>query len=187
MPTTRIAYGIRVRKSDKDPFTRVRTKANPKGQWTKAAATRELRKLRTRGYSGHLVKLKIRVVPAQPKISTWLKGNVVPISDVAAKHRADYRDTLYRAARAAKRYGKPIQINSSYRLYAEQVRLYDLYINHGGAEAAVPGTSDHGRGLSLDIQNGRSTPKLHRALRAEGLVDDVPSEGWHYTNHARKN
>lgn len=182
----RIAYGIRV-KLEGGEWERVKTKTHPKGQWNdRAGAVKVLKDLKARGYVGHIVKLKIRKVSGQPKISVWLKGNVTPISQVPREHRADYRDTLYRAARAAKRYGQPIHINSSYRPYAEQVRLYDLYINHGGPLAAVPGTSDHGRGLALDIPNARTTPKLIKELRAEKLIDDIPSEIWHVTNHAKK-
>lgn len=183
----RTMYGIRVRKPGEKMWDRVKTVSHPEGRWSsKSVATEVLDRLKARGYAGSVITLKVTTVTGQPKVSTWVKGNVVPISQVPAVHRAAYRDTLYRAARAAKKYGKPIYVSSSYRLYSEQVRLYNLYLAGKGPLAAAPGTSDHGRGLALDIPNARTTPKLIKALRAEKLIDDIPSEIWHVTNHAKK-
>jgi hypothetical protein len=135
----------------------------------------------------HGRKMWQRIV-AQPAVNKWLAGNVVPIRSVPAKLRPIYRDTLYRAARAAKAYGHAVHVNSSYRDPAEQAKLYaqNMLNGHprpGHALTARPGTSPHERGIGLDIPNARSTPKLIAALRAEQLIDDVPSEIWHVTNH----
>lgn len=193
MSVTRTVYGVRARKSAKVAWERVHTLKNPKGQWSlRRDAQAELDKLKLRGYMGAVVVIKLRKVTGQPSVAKWLHGNVVPISAVAPEHRADYRDTLYRAARAAKQYGKPIQINSSYRPMAEQKRLYKQNMISPGvpkpdhALTAVPGTSDHGRGLALDIQNGRNIAKLDAALNSEGLGDNVASEAWHYVNLTAK-
>lgn len=194
-PGEKRVYGARVRKTAKDPWTRVRTKANPAGQWgTRAQAQAEVDKLRKQqGYQGGFtISIIVRKVAGQPKVSDWLKGNVVPIADVPKAHRDAYRDTLYRAARAAKKYGKPIWVNSSYRSAAEQQKLWDQNMHQvngvwvpkpGHALTARPGKSPHGRGIGLDIPDARTIPKLISALRAEQLVDDVPSEVWHVTNH----
>jgi hypothetical protein len=40
---------------------------------------------------------------------------------------------------------------SSYRTYAEQVYLYRLYLEGRGNLAAVPGTSNHGWGVAVDL------------------------------------
>lgn len=118
------------------------------------------------------------------KVDEWLTGNVVKIGDVPRKHRKQYRDTLKRAALAASRYGHKVHVNSSFRQKHEQEVLYQRYLN-GGPLASFPGTSPHERGLALDIPNVRNTPALIRELRKVGLVDDVPSEIWHVTNHHR--
>lgn len=129
-------------------------------------------------------------VVTQPAVNKWLTGNVVPIKNVPAAIRPRYRDTLYRAARAAQKYGKPVHVNSSYRDPAHQARLYAQNMDPatgrprpGHPLTARPGTSPHERGIGLDIPNAREIPKLIAALRSELLIDDVPSERWHLTNH----
>lgn len=126
----------------------------------------------------------------QPPVNKWLTGNVYPIAKVPAKIRPIYRDTLYRAARAAKAYGHKVHVNSSYRDPKEQAALYRQNMNPatgkpypGRPLTAKPGTSPHERGIGLDIPNARTTPKLIKELRAVELIDDVASEKWHLTNH----
>ncbi|MBE1877644.1 D-alanyl-D-alanine carboxypeptidase family protein [Myceligenerans pegani] len=91
--------------------------------------------------------------------------------------------------RFEKRFGKPIPITDSYRSYAAQVRLKKVkpYL------AAVPGTSNHGWGLAVDlgapINTGRSAE--YRWLREHGpaygwdnpswaRLDGVKPEPWHF-------
>ena len=45
----------------------------------------------------------------------------------------------------------PTGSKSSYRTYAQQQELYDLYRSGRGNLAAVPGTSNHGWGLAVDL------------------------------------
>lgn len=52
------------------------------------------------------------------------------------------------AARAA---GIDPHVNHGYRNYAEQARLYALYRSGRGNLAAPPGRSNHGFGISVDI------------------------------------
>lgn len=85
-------------------------------------------------------------------------------------------------ARAA---GVNIGVTDSYRDYDAQVRLAEekgLY-SQGGL-AATPGTSNHGWGLSLDLD---LDPKALSWMRANaekyGFVEDVPREPWHWTFH----
>jgi LAS superfamily LD-carboxypeptidase LdcB len=47
-------------------------------------------------------------------------------------------------------FGTPLCLTDSYRTYAEQVRLY----GEKPELAAVPGTSDHGWGLAVDLCGG---------------------------------
>ncbi|WP_231839593.1 M15 family metallopeptidase [Blastococcus saxobsidens] len=63
--------------------------------------------------------------------------------DAAAAYRA--MSAAYAAA-----LGAPICITDSYRTYAGQVRLY----GQKPALAAVPGTSNHGWGLAVDLCGG---------------------------------
>jgi LAS superfamily LD-carboxypeptidase LdcB len=53
----------------------------------------------------------------------------------------------------AAQFGGPICITDSYRTYASQVRLY----GEKPALAAVPGTSNHGWGLAVDLCGGIQT------------------------------
>lgn len=73
---------------------------------------------------------------------------------------------------------------SGYRDVAQQRRLYDLYRSGRGNLAAPPGHSNHGWGLSVDI-DVRSDPHALRWLHANGsrfgFFNDVPGEPWHWT------
>ena len=84
---------------------------------------------------------------------------------------------------AARRDGVTFGVTDSYRSYEQQVDLAQrkgLY-SEGGL-AARPGTSDHGVGLSLDLD---LTPKAQAWMRANagrfGYSEDVPREPWHWT------
>lgn len=87
-------------------------------------------------------------------------------------------DRMVAAARAA---GIDLTINNAYRSYAEQQRLYQLYLAGRGAVAAKPGTSNHETGKAIDFSN---TPGAYAWLRANasrfGLYN-YPPEAWHYS------
>lgn len=90
----------------------------------------------------------------------------------------------FRSMRAdAARDGIDVGVTDSYRTYAQQVDLADrkgLY-SEGGL-AAKPGTSDHGWGLSLDVDVNDQGQRWLRANGARyGFVEDVPREPWHWT------
>jgi zinc D-Ala-D-Ala carboxypeptidase len=84
---------------------------------------------------------------------------------------------------AAARDGVTIGITDSYRTYETQVDLAErkgLYKN--GGLAAVPGTSDHGWGRSLDLKLDSNALVWMREHGAEyGFREDVPRESWHWT------
>lgn len=80
-------------------------------------------------------------------------------------------DTAYRAA-----FGKPLLIGDSYRPYSEQVAVYHAK----PGLAAVPGTSNHGWGLALDLQIGGYTSPAYLWLRAH-----APAFGWNNPPWAR--
>jgi hypothetical protein len=82
--------------------------------------------------------------------------------------------------------GIEIGVTDSYRSYESQVdlaRRKGLYSN--GGLAATPGTSNHGWGLSVDLD---LNPAAQAWMRANGdrygFVEDVPREPWHWTFRA---
>jgi hypothetical protein len=88
------------------------------------------------------------------------------------------------AARAA---GIDLHVNDGYRDYAEQARLYELYQSGRGNLAAPPGQSNHGLGISVDINipDQRTYQWLAKHADEYGFVNDVPSENWHWTYKPR--
>ena len=86
----------------------------------------------------------------------------------------------------AKAAGVDVGVTDSYRSYEQQVDLAErkgLY-SQGGL-AATPGTSNHGWGLSLDLDLGSEALAWMRANGEKyGFVEDVPREPWHWTYRA---
>lgn len=86
-------------------------------------------------------------------------------------------------ARAA---GITIGVTDSYRSFDSQVdlaRRKGLY-SQGGL-AATPGTSNHGWGLSVDLDlNPQAQAWMRQNGARYGFVEDVPREPWHWTFRA---
>jgi hypothetical protein len=85
-------------------------------------------------------------------------------------------------ARAAGLELRPTGSRSSYRSYAEQVELYNLYLSGRGNLAARPGTSNHGWGLAVDLATTSMRSMVDRIGRKYGWAkdwSDAPSEWWH--------
>lgn len=84
---------------------------------------------------------------------------------------------------AAKADGVTIGVTDSYRSYEAQVdvaRRKGLYKN--GGLAAVPGTSDHGWGLSLDLKlDDRAQTWMRANAGRFGFDENTPREPWHWT------
>lgn len=82
--------------------------------------------------------------------------------------------------------GVTIGVTDSYRSYDSQVdlaRRKGLYSN--GGLAATPGTSNHGWGLSVDLDLDSTAQAWMRQNGARyGFVEDVPREPWHWTYRA---
>lgn len=82
-------------------------------------------------------------------------------------------------------FGEDIDINSdddtAYRTLAQQQNLYDQY---GSPRAAVPGQSNHGWGLALDLAGvhygNEKYVWLNENAGTYGFDDDVDSEDWHW-------
>ena len=81
--------------------------------------------------------------------------------------------------------GVSFGVTDSYRSYDQQVDLAKrkgLY-SQGGL-AATPGTSNHGWGLSLDLDlNPKALAWMRENGERYGFVEDVPREPWHWTFH----
>ncbi|WP_432492510.1 M15 family metallopeptidase [Kineococcus auxinigenes] len=84
---------------------------------------------------------------------------------------------------AAARDGITIKVTDSYRSYEQQVdvaRRKGLY-SQGGL-AAKPGTSEHGWGLSLDLDlKGEALTWMRAHAKEFGFSENVPRESWHWT------
>ncbi len=84
---------------------------------------------------------------------------------------------------AAKADGVTIGVTDSYRTFDSQVdlaRRKGLYKD--GGLAAVPGTSDHGWGLSLDLKlDSRAQTWMRANAGRFGFDENTPREPWHWT------
>lgn len=88
-------------------------------------------------------------------------------------------------AESERRFGvtlRPTGPRSSYRSFSEQVALRRLYLAGKGDLAAVPGTSNHGLGLAVDL----ATPQMRHIVDQIGAKygwakrwSDAPTEWWH--------
>jgi zinc D-Ala-D-Ala carboxypeptidase len=92
-------------------------------------------------------------------------------------------DAFLRLVNAARRDGVSFGVNDSYRSYAEQVSLAERKGIYGqGGWAAVPGTSNHGWGLAVDLElDDQAQAWMRTNAWRYGFFEDVPDEPWHWT------
>lgn len=78
--------------------------------------------------------------------------------------------------------GVTIGINDSYRSLAGQVDVAErLGLYSEGGLAAVPGTSQHGWGLAVDLRLDDGALAWMRANASRyGFIEDTPREPWHW-------
>lgn len=91
-------------------------------------------------------------------------------------------ESLERLRADAARAGVTIGITDSYRSYEAQV---DVAARKGlysqGGLAAVPGTSDHGWGMAVDLDLDPAAQSWMRQNAGRyGFVEDTPREPWHW-------
>lgn len=189
---SRRVYAARVKDQGTNPkwggdWHRIVTRTNPLGEWSTrrgAQAALDAAKRNDHDLAGHTftyvvdVPLTLETV----RIDDWVIGDVVPISVVPEEFRANYKDTLKRVALAGYRAKQKVFLSDSFRAREVQEQRWATYLA-GGALAARPGTSPHEKGDAVDIPNGRANKPLANELRKLGMIDDVPVEGWHFTNH----
>ncbi|SER37854.1 D-alanyl-D-alanine carboxypeptidase family protein [Actinokineospora terrae] len=76
-------------------------------------------------------------------------------------------------------FGRPLCVTDSYRAYAAQVQLYAVK----PALAAVPGTSNHGWGLAVDLCGGVQTAG---SAEYAWMIANAPAFGWSNPLWARR-
>jgi hypothetical protein len=107
------------------------------------------------------------------------------LSPIAEGHRLakPAAGAFLRMQSAAKKDGVTIGITDSYRTYDEQVDVAARKGIYGqGGWAAVPGTSNHGWGMALDLDLDDSAQAWMRDNGWRyGYYEDVPNEPWHWT------
>ena len=85
---------------------------------------------------------------------------------------------------AAAKAGVSLRINSGFRTLKRQQYFYNCYRNrncNNGNLAAVPGRSNHGIGLALDLNIGTGVYTwLRNNAHKYGFVRTVPRENWHW-------
>jgi D-alanyl-D-alanine carboxypeptidase len=133
-------------------------------------------------------ELNVNAAGAPVELAKYGNGKV-PTTALESIGSGDHR--LYGPAaqafkamsRAASAEGVTLPINDSYRSYDEQVKMAKEKGLYGqGGLAAKPGTSEHGWGLSLDIEvNSKSSQWLKTNAGKYGFANNVAGEPWHWT------
>ena len=142
----------------------------------------------TTGSSASAAALKLNADGVPVDLVKYGNGKV-PASALESIGRGSHRlwspaaDSFRAMTDAARRDGVSIGVTDSYRSFGEQVdlaRRKGLY-SQGGL-AARPGTSDHGWGLSLDLDlDPRAQSWMRQHAREYGFTENVPREPWHWT------
>ncbi len=85
----------------------------------------------------------------------------------------------------------PTSPRTAYRSFADQQYFWNLYKSGQGALAAVPGSSNHGWGIAVDLPTAAMQAAVREfghtfgwGIRGGKLSSDAPSEEWHCTFHA---
>jgi LAS superfamily LD-carboxypeptidase LdcB len=152
---------------------------------SRAFASQLAAAVRTAGAAG-TARLNANGIPTD--LAKYGNGKI-PASALESIDRGSHRLWAPAAAsfrqmtEAARRDGVTIGVTDSYRSYGEQVdlaRRKGLY-SQGGL-AAKPGTSDHGWGLSLDLDlDSRAQTWMRAHAKEYGFAENVPREPWHWT------
>lgn len=109
---------------------------------------------------------------------TKIKLTAVNGTDVEVRTAAAFRVM----AKAARKRGIALSINSGFRSHAEQTKLYKQYRRGVGNLAARPGYSNHqsGRALDIYITDRKALAWLQKHAAAYGFHRTVPGEAWHW-------
>jgi len=152
------------------------------------AAVRSIKGNGNKGYSVVKIKQAHLVNPGSYSLSPTSSDNTMTTSTACA---------FDKMATAAKKSGVSIKIASGFRTVARQQYFYNCYRTkrcNGGNLAARPGTSNHGKGVALDLNTNcgkqtRSRPNcggsrvyqwLYKNASKFGFTRTVKSEPWHW-------
>jgi hypothetical protein len=155
-----------------------------------------------RNFRGRFVNETLGVLLPEPGAgkfgpnAAWSAGSyigqrtLVEIVDVTLEieHIAlDTLDPYFELVAAARRDNVEVAINSGFRSYPEQKRLYEGYKKHlpGYNLAAPPGRSKHQNGIAFDIRvaGGAGDPVyewLKKHGPSHGFIRTVNKEPWHW-------
>lgn len=127
--------------------------------------------------------------PLQPPAELVAHGNgriptaaLAPIGDGHHLH-APAAQAFTRMEADARLAGVDLGVISSYRDLPTQQRLVaEKGLYSQGGLAATPGTSNHGWGMSIDLElDARAQDWMRTNGWRYGFVEDVPREPWHWT------
>ena len=128
--------------------------------------------------------------PVQPPVELETFGNgripvdmLVAVGDGSERLYGAAAEAFRRMTAHAWRSGVDLRVNDGYRNLADQERLArELGLYRDGGAAAVPGTSTHGWGISVDVDSDGGAHDWLRTNAARfGFIDDVRGEPWHWT------
>ncbi|MDH3678845.1 MAG: M15 family metallopeptidase [Acidimicrobiia bacterium] len=108
---------------------------------------------------------------------------LAPVGDTGHRLYAPAAEALTVLLHDAQAAGVTIGLTDSYRSLAGQHDVAERKGIYGqGGLAAVPGTSNHGWGLSTDLAlDGPALSWMREHAWRYGFVEDVPREPWHWT------
>ena len=104
-----------------------------------------------------------------PELAAYGNGRIppdvlVPIGNGSERLYAPAADAFKRMTSDAWRAGVDLKVNDGYRSFDQQVAMADrVGLYRDGGRAAVPGTSTHGWGLSVDVDTGGGAVEWLRA------------------------
>ncbi|MFN3865843.1 MAG: D-alanyl-D-alanine carboxypeptidase family protein [Demequina sp.] len=110
---------------------------------------------------------------------------LAPIQGSGERMWGPAAESLNRLLRAAQSQGVSIGVTDGYRDFAGQVRVaQEKGLYSQGGLAAVPGTSQHGWGMAVDLRlDATAQAWMREHAGAYGFVEAVPREPWHWEFH----
>lgn len=169
-----VSYGVRFRKTSKDPWRRSRTRTNPNGRWGKVGAAFIVRLLTARGYQAH--SFPILTYPNAERYSpNFTRAELECKCGCDTPRSIEIELTLLaRDLEVMRReYGQPIRVISGYRCRAYNTKI-------GGAT-----NSQHLYGRAADIlstlavQDALESAALATPSFKDGGIGKYPAGGLH--------
>ncbi|HWK28087.1 MAG TPA: D-alanyl-D-alanine carboxypeptidase family protein [Solirubrobacter sp.] len=128
------------------------------------------------------------------KVKDWIKGKIGGLFSGGGESGGGGGATVTglvpavkRALEFARGHGWQGTVTSGFRTYEQQAALYQAYLDGTGNLAARPGTSNHEKGIAIDVTDTEAFAAAMRAMGAGALMRKVPGEPWHFstTGYAR--